>query len=139
MPKAHHLVVPAAAEPQPEHLLLALIRQQRTPANVAAVARLFGVTRPTIRRWRDRLLAAGLIAEDAAGVWIVSAATFARWQAEQVQLVAADGRSWRAGVLQVALLRIGRGRNHKPRIQVTDGTPQRHSHGVIVQAPEQAP
>ena len=115
MPKApHHLAVPAAAEPHPEHLLLALIRQQRTPANVAAVARLFGVTRPTIRRWRDRLRDAGLIGEDAAGYWTINAATFARWQAEQVQLIAAAGRSWRAGVLPVALLRIGRGRNHKP-------------------------
>jgi DNA-binding IclR family transcriptional regulator len=74
MPKApHHLAVPAAAEPHPEHLLLALIRQQRTPANVAAVARLFGVTRPTIRRWRDRLLAADLIAENGTtGYWTIT-------------------------------------------------------------------
>ena len=68
-------------------LLLGLVAARPTPANVAAVARLFRVSRPTARAWRDALLRAGLVEKTGAGFLAIVPAAFDRWRAEQAQLL----------------------------------------------------
>lgn len=100
--------IPAAAKPRPHLLLLGLVAARPAPANVAALARLFRISRPTARAWRDHLLRAGLLAIVDGWLQLVPD-RFAAWKAEQAQALAAAGRSWRAGLLPVGLLAIGRG------------------------------
>lgn len=131
------ITIPAAAHPHPRLLLLGLVAARPTPANLAAVARLFRVSRPTARAWRDALLRAGLVEKTGAGFLAIVPATFDRWRAEQAQLLAAAGRSWRAGTLPAALLAVGRGHRGRrlPPAQllaaaVLIGEARRERHGV---------
>ncbi|MFN7669966.1 MAG: hypothetical protein ACK5S5_05930, partial [Planctomycetota bacterium] len=43
------ITVPAAATPHPRQILLGLVAARPTPANVAAICRLFRISRPTAR------------------------------------------------------------------------------------------
>lgn len=118
------LNLPQTASPCDADLLLALVLAQRTPASVAGIGRLFGVTRPTARRWISQLVAAGLVTVTRDRYLFPQTEAVAAWRAQQAKALADAGRSWRHGVLPVVLLGVGR------RQQLT--APQLRAAAVIV-------
>lgn len=112
------------ASPCDADLLLALVLAQRTPASVAGIGRLFGVTRPTARRWISQLVAAGLVVVTPDRYLLPQDAAVATWRAQQAKALTDAGRSWRHGVIPAVLLGVGR------RQQLTP--PQMRAAAVIV-------
>ena len=112
------------ASPCDADLLLALVLAQQTPANVEGIGRLFGVSRPTARRWISQLVAAGLVVETADRYLIPQDEPVAAWLAQQEKALADAGRSRRHGVIPKVLLGVGR------RQSLT--APQLRAAGVIV-------
>lgn len=112
------LPVPRSQSLGASRLLLALVLQRQTyPDNISDIGRRLRASRNTARRWRDELVALGLVRR-VAGSLELDEKGFSAWRERETELLRQRNVDWHCDGLPWALIRGSRGQRQATHTQL---------------------